>query len=77
MADSSEVGDSLRDLQDAGCSLYLLVDCQRDGSPREQLTLPTRRRTPEPTFQINGTDLTFFKSIGIDPTRRLRRRRST
>ena len=75
MADSSEVGDSLRDLQDAGCSLYLLVDCQRDGSPRAQLTLPTRRSS-EPTFQINGNDLTFFKSIGIDPTRQLRRRRS-
>jgi hypothetical protein len=31
----------------------------------------------DPSFQINGRDLSFLKSIGIDPTRRLRRRRST
>jgi hypothetical protein len=30
---------------------------------------------PEPAFQINGKDLSFLRSIGIDPTRRLRRRR--
>jgi hypothetical protein len=29
----------------------------------------------EPAFQINGKDLSFLRSIGIDPTRRLRRRR--
>ena len=34
-----------------------------------------RRRDPEPVFQINTQDLSFMKSIGIDPTRRLRRRR--
>jgi hypothetical protein len=28
----------------------------------------------EPVFQINGQDLSFLKSIGIDPTRRARRR---
>jgi hypothetical protein len=27
-------------------------------------------------FQIDGRDLSFLKSIGIDPTRRLRRKRS-
>src|ERR1700704_3250490 len=31
----------------------------------------------DPCFQINGRDLSFLKSIGIDPTRRLRRRRTT
>ena len=28
---------------------------------------------PEPVFQMNGQDLSFLKSIGIDPTRRRRR----
>ncbi len=31
--------------------------------------------SPEPAFQIDGRDLSFLRSIGIDPTRRLRRKR--
>jgi hypothetical protein len=34
-----------------------------------------RTTSSEPAFQINGKDLSFLRSIGIDPTRRLRRRR--
>lgn len=34
-----------------------------------------RATSSEPAFQINGKDLSFLRSIGIDPTRRLRRRR--
>jgi hypothetical protein len=34
-----------------------------------------RRAGGEPVFQINGQDLSFLRSIGIDPTRQLRRRR--
>ena len=29
----------------------------------------------DPMFRIDGQDLTFLRSIGIDPTRRMRRRR--
>ncbi len=32
--------------------------------------------SPEPAFQIDGRDLGFLRSIGIDPTRRLRRKKS-
>jgi hypothetical protein len=35
----------------------------------------SRTSSGEPAFQINGKDLSFLRSIGIDPTRRLRRRR--
>jgi hypothetical protein len=35
----------------------------------------SRTTGSEPAFQINGKDLSFLRSIGIDPTRRLRRRR--
>ncbi len=31
--------------------------------------------TAEPAFQIDGRDLSFLRSIGIDPTRRLRRKK--
>ncbi len=30
---------------------------------------------PDPAFQIDGRDLSFLRSIGIDPTRRLRRKK--
>ena len=30
---------------------------------------------PEPAFQIDGRDLSFLCSIGIDPTRRPRRKK--
>jgi hypothetical protein len=77
ISESTEVSRSLRKIREEGYSLYLLVDCKRDGSGEESLALSAPRLTSsaDPAFQINGRDLSFLKSIGIDPTRRLRRRR--
>ena len=77
ISDSTDVHRTWRQLREEGYSLYLLVDCKKqDGEQPAQLTerggklaLPPQ----EPVFQINGTDLSFLKSIGIDPTRRRRR----
>jgi hypothetical protein len=87
ISDSSEVSRTLRRIREEGYSLYLLVDCKRDAFGEDD-PLPVasrmrrerdhdreRNREREPVFQINGTDLHFLKSIGIDPTRRSRRRR--
>jgi hypothetical protein len=38
---------------------------------------PSSSSSSDPCFLIDGRDLSFLRSIGIDPTRRLRRRRST
>ncbi len=40
-------------------------------SPQSGALVPS----PEPAFQIDGRDLGFLRSIGIDPTRRLRRKK--
>jgi hypothetical protein len=91
ISESSEVSRNLRRIREEGYSLYLLVDCKRESSDGESLALSPATRTAaastsfssaaparsDPSFQINGRDLSFLKSIGIDPTRRLRRRRST
>ena len=92
ISDSSEVSRTLRRIREEGYSLYLLVDCKRESSDAEPLALSPARSTratrttravqattsvADPCFQINGRDLSFLKSIGIDPTRRLRRRRTT
>ena len=79
ISESTEVSRSLRRIREEGYSLYLLVDCKRDGSAEESLALTAPRiasSSGDPAFQINGRDLSFLKSIGIDPTRRLRRRRT-
>jgi len=77
ISESSDVSRTLRRIREEGYSLYLLVDCKRDREGNDDALPVTTPRTAggEPAFQINGTDLSFLRSIGIDPTRRLRRRR--
>jgi hypothetical protein len=79
ISESTDVNRTLRKIREEGYSLYLLVDCKRDLSELEPLTFTTAPRltSGEPTFQIDIRDLSFLRSIGIDPTRRLRRRRVT
>lgn len=79
ISDSAEVNRTLRKIREEGYSLYLLVDCKRDISELEPLGFATAPRltSGEPVFQIDIRDLSFLRSIGIDPTRRLRRRKVT
>jgi hypothetical protein len=74
ISDSNDVHRTWRQLREEGYSLFLLVDCKRQEGqePVERGKLPVPPQ--EPTFQINGGDLGFLRSIGIDPTRRARRR---
>jgi hypothetical protein len=77
ISESSEINRTLRKIREEGYSLYLLVDCKRelDDAEAVQLTTPRWPSPAEPAFQIDMRDLSFLKSIGIDPTRRLRRRK--
>ncbi len=68
-----EAGEQLRQLREEGYSLYLVLDGAR--SEREEDAPPPSRSAPgTPAFRIHGEDLVFLRSIGIDPTRRMRRR---
>jgi len=79
ISESSEINRTLRKIREEGYSLYLLVDCKREIDDPEAvpLTAPRWPSSGEPAFQIDARDLNFLKSIGIDPTRRLRRRKVT
>lgn len=79
ISESSEINRTLRKIREEGYSLYLLVDCKREIDDPEAvpLTAPRWPSSGEPAFQIDVRDLNFLKSIGIDPTRRLRRRKVT
>lgn len=74
------MNDSLRELQKAGYSLYLVVDCKRGRGQRKkgktEASNGKASRASDPVFRIDGKDLSFLRSIGIDPTRRTRGRRS-
>ena len=84
ISDSGDVHDHLKRLRAEGYSLNLLLDCQPDTEKREEnqhrelATRSTRtvHRSPSPEFKINCDDLAFLRSVGIDPTRQLRNKKT-
>ncbi|HVS01292.1 MAG TPA: hypothetical protein VMT16_00860 [Thermoanaerobaculia bacterium] len=74
ISDSSDVHRTWQLLREEGYSLHLVVDCKREEERQDEEVLSTEH-LEEPSFRIHGGDLAFLKSIGIDPTRRTRRRR--
>jgi hypothetical protein len=75
ISDSEDVHRAWRQLREDGYSLFLTVDCKREEDERDgvrdRLALAAGG---EPVFQLNGRDVAFLRSIGIDPIRRRRRR---
>lgn len=76
LADSTDVNRSMDQIRDEGWSVYLVIDRKREDETPEGIELTgDDGDQSDPTFKINSTDLSFLKSVGIDPTRRVRRRR--
>jgi hypothetical protein len=75
----SQVGRSvLEEVQNAGLSVYLVVDNPESGEEPEALRLiPNVVEDGERSadFRIDKADLVILRSLGIDPTRTLRRGR--
>ena len=84
---SGRVHDSIQRIRDEGYNLYMVLDAKvgvnrrapRAGSRRRSAG-PESARGSAPTgeqaaFRINIKDLRFLKSVGIDPTRKVRTRR--
>ena len=78
MAESPEVHDRLDSIRREGYTLNLFLDCKRSGSDKSsgKADSATRRPLAPPTFRIDGRDLAFLRSVGIDPTRKARSRSS-
>ena len=63
-------------IREEGWSIYLVIDRNEDDETPEGFELTTEQDPDErPVFRIDSRDLAFLKSVGIDPTRRVRRRR--
>lgn len=76
LTESPEVERSMERIREEGWSVYLVVDRKRQDETPEGIELTADRpRTKEVVFRIDSQDLAFLRSVGIDPTRRLRRRR--
>jgi len=85
ISESSDVNQALRRIHEEGYSLFIFLDRrERDGAQDEgeravgEGSGTVRKALPagEPVFRIDGRDLSFLRSIGIDPTRRVRNRKS-
>ena len=85
---SGRVHDSIQKIRDEGYNLYMVLDAKVGVNKREAKARGTRRvASAEPeeservtseraAFRINLKDLRFLKSLGIDPTRKVRTRRA-
>lgn len=74
LAESPEVHRQLDRLRALGLTARLVLDCASDAAGEGE-PLEARVPVPETTFRIDGADLAFLRSIGIDPTRRRRSKR--
>jgi hypothetical protein len=84
---SGRVHDSIQKIRDEGYNLYMVLDA-KVGLNRQDASRGARRPIGEAepedmgpvseraTFRINVKDLRFLKSVGIDPTRKVRARRA-
>lgn len=72
---SPDVNETVSRFRNEGYTLTMQLNCKKDADPAEPRN--GRRRAPEvdPVFRIDGQDLSFLQSIGIDPTRRRPRKR--
>ena len=83
---SGRVHDSIQRIRDEGYNLYMVLDA-KVGVNRRASRAASRRRQPaaaegngngseagQAAFRINIKDLRLLKSLGIDPTRKVRTR---
>ncbi len=80
---SGRVHDSIQRIRDEGYNLYMVLDAKvgvkREGRGRRHAPLSSDelpREEERAAFRMNLKDLHFLKSVGIDPTLRVRRRRA-
>lgn len=88
ISESPDVNDRIQKIRDEGYNLYVVLDAtiglgRDDGveqdvvaeeQPERSLAL-TKRPRLDAQFRIDISDLGFLRSIGIDPTRKVRSQR--
>lgn len=82
ISNSEEVNDRIQRIRDEGYNLYVVLDAtigldRMDGEGAENAELSddairNSSSVTEVQFRINVNDLAFLRSVGIDPTRKVR-----
>lgn len=82
ISSSEDVNDRIQRIRDEGYNLYVVLDAtigldknDEDGTPSAELRFADGERnesTTEVQFRINVNDLALLRSLGIDPTRKVR-----
>lgn len=86
---SGRVHDSIQKIRDEGYNLYMVLDAKvgvnkHEDKPRSRRAAALASAKPDEAgtaseraaFRINLKDLRFLKSLGIDPTRKVRNRKA-
>ncbi len=80
---SGRVHDSIQKIREEGYNLYMVLDAKvgvnRNGNGRAGAKgeeSEDEARGERASFRINVKDLRFLRSVGIDPTRKVRARRA-
>jgi hypothetical protein len=83
VSESDRVHETIEKLRDHGYKLFLNLDArigiEREedfGGDDEAGSVEMSRRPASAEFRIDFRDLRFLKSVGIDPTRKVRSRRA-
>ncbi|RMH22487.1 MAG: hypothetical protein D6696_03455 [Acidobacteria bacterium] len=71
ISSSSDVSAAVRRIRHEGYSLSLILNCQ----PQRGTNGGERRPQSEAVFRLDGRDVAFLKSVGIDGTRPAGKRR--
>jgi len=81
---SGRVHESIQRIREEGYNLYMVLDAKVGVNRRESAKnrrgaadddAPAEASAERATFRINVKDLRFLRSVGIDPTRKVRARR--
>ena len=81
---SGRVHDSIQKIREEGYNLYMVLDAKvgvnRNGNGRagasDEDPEDGEGKSERASFRINVKDLRFLRSVGIDPTRKVRVRRA-
>ena len=81
---SGRVHDSIQKIREEGYNLYMVLDAKvgvnRNGNGRagasDEEPEDGEGKSERASFRINVKDLRFLRSVGIDPTRKVRVRRA-
>lgn len=81
ISSSEDVNARIQKIRDEGYDLYVVLDAtiglgktdDEDG-PRDEMKQQLALPAPDAQFRINVNDLGFLRSVGIDPTRKVKSR---